>query len=202
MVASDLKNSREASAPIEPMFVERWSSRSFADVPLTDDQIASLFEAAHWAPSSGNRQPWVFVYATDGPDRERFNSVLNEGNARWAPKAPMLILVFARKVTEDGKNIRTAQFDTGAAWMSLALQANRMGLNTRGMAGIDRDAAYDAAGVPRDTFESICAIAVGTRGTDDDLHPRIVDQNFANARKPVSEVAFKGRFSEQLSSIR
>ena len=196
MVVSDLKNSREASATVEPMFVERWSSRSFADVPLTDEQIASLFEAAHWAPSSGNRQPWVFVYATDGPDRERFNSVLKEGNARWAPKAAMLVLVFARKVTEDGKDIRTAHFDTGAAWMSLALQANSMGLNTRGMAGIDRDAAYDAAGVPRDTFESICAIAVGTRGTDDDLHPRIVEQNFANSRKPVGEVAFKGRFSE------
>ena len=196
MVISDLKNSREASATVEPMFIERWSSRSFSDVPLTDEQIASLFEAAHWAPSSGNRQPWVFVYATDGRDRERFNSVLKEGNARWAPKAAMLVLVFARKVTEDGTNIRTAQFDTGAAWMSLALQANSMGLNTRGMAGIDRDAAYDAAGVPRDTFESICAIAVGTRGTDNDLHPRIVEQNFANSRKPVGEVAFKGRFSE------
>lgn len=132
MVTSDLKNSRKASASVEPMFVERWSSRSFAKTPLTDNQIASLFEAAHWAPSSGNKQPWVFVYATDGPDRERFNSVLNEGNARWVPKAPMLVLVFARKVDENGKSIRTAQFDTGAAWMSLALQANRMGLNTRG----------------------------------------------------------------------
>lgn len=197
MVAIDSHNSREASASVEPMFVERWSSRSFADVPLTDEQIASLFEAAHWAPSSSNRQPWVFVYATDGPDRERFNSVLNEGNARWAPKAPMLVLVFARKVDEDGRNIRTAQFDTGAAWMSLALQANRMGLNTRAMGGIDLDAAYDAAGVPRDTFESICAIAVGTRGTDDDLHPRMVKQNMANDRKPVGETAFKARFSGQ-----
>lgn len=195
MVAIDSHNSREASASVEPMFVERWSSRSFADVPLTGEQIASLFEAAHWAPSSSNRQPWVFVYATDGPDRERFNSVLNEGNARWAPKAPILVLVFARKVDEDGRNIRTAQFDTGAAWMSLALQANRMGLNTRAMGGIDLDAAYDAAGVPRDTFESICAIAVGTRGTDDDLHPRMVKQNMANDRKPVGETAFKARFS-------
>ena len=78
----------------------------------------------------------------------------------------------------------------------LEVEANKMGLNTRGMGGIDLDAAYDAAGVPRDTFESICAIAVGTRGTDDDLHPRIVEQNFANSRKPVEEVAFKGRFSE------
>ena len=201
MLTSDLKNSREASASVEPMFIDRWSSRSFADLPLTDDQIATLFEAAHWAPSSGNRQPWVFVYATDGPDRERFNSVLNENNARWAPKAPMLVLVFARKVTEDGKNIRTAVFDTGAAWMSLALQANRMGLNTRGMGGIDLDAAYDVARVPRDTFESICAIAVGTRGTDDDLQPQMAEQNFANSRKPVGEVAFKGRFSEQAPSI-
>lgn len=196
MIRSDLKNSREATASVEPMFVERWSSRSFADVPLTDGQIASLFEAAHWAPSSANKQPWIFVYATDGPDRDRFNSVLNEGNARWAPKAPMLILVFARKIDENGKNIRTAQFDTGAAWMALAIQANRMGLNTRAMGGIDLEAAYDAAGVPRDTFESICGIAVGTRGTDDDLHPRIVEQNFANERKPVGEVAFSGRFSE------
>ncbi len=195
MVAIDSHNSRKTSASVEPMFVERWSSRSFADEALTDDQIASLFEAARWAPSSSNRQPWVFVYATDGPDRERFNSLLNEGNARWAPKAPMLVLVFARKVDEDGKNIRTAGFDTGAAWMSLALQANRMGLNTRAMGGIDLDAAYDAAGVPRDTFESICAIAVGTRGTDDDLHPRMVKQNMANDRKPVSETAFKARFT-------
>ena len=99
MVTSDLKNLREASAPVEPMFVERWSSRSFADVPLTDDQIASLFEAAHWAPSSSNRPPWVLVYATDGPDRERFSSVLNEGNARWGPKAPIPIRVCARQVT-------------------------------------------------------------------------------------------------------
>jgi len=196
MVTGDLKNLRKTSAIIEPMFVERWSSKSFADAPLTEDQIASLFEAAHWAPSSSNRQPWVFVYATDGPDRERFNSVLNEGNARWAPNAPMLVLVFARKITDDGKNIRTAQFDTGAAWMSLALQANRMGLNTRAMGGIDLDAAYDIAGVPRDTFESICAIAVGMPGTDDDLHPRMVKQNMANERKPVSEIAFQGRFSE------
>ena len=196
MVATDLKNSRKSTASVEPMFVERWSSRSFTDKPLTSDQIASLFEAAHWAPSNGNAQPWLFVYATDGPDRERLNSVLNEGNSRWAPKAPMLVLVFARKVTEDGKNIRTAQFDTGAAWMSLALQANRMGLNTRGMGGIDLDAAYDAAGVPRETFESICAIAVGTRGTDSNLDPGMVKQNFANDRKPAGEIAFKGRFSE------
>ena len=81
------------------------------------------------------------------------------------------------------------------SWMSLALQANRMGLNTRAMGGIDLDAAYDVAGVSRDNFETICAIAVGTRGTDDDIHPRMVKQNLANDRKDVSDIAFKGSYT-------
>ncbi|MBT3863952.1 MAG: nitroreductase family protein [Chloroflexi bacterium] len=195
MTVTDPKNPRVASSSVEPMFVERWSSKAFADKALSDDQIASLFEAAHWAPSGSNRQPWLFVYATDGPDREKFNSLLNEGNARYAPNAAMLVLVFARIVDDEGKKIRTAHFDTGAAWMSLALQANRIGLNTRAMGGIDLDAAYDVAGVPRDKFETICAIAVGYRGADDDIHERMVKQNFANDRKDVSEIAFKGSYS-------
>jgi nitroreductase len=195
MLETDSKNSREAIAAIDPMFIGRWSSKSFTKDTLSEDQIASLFEAAHWAPSSSNKQPWLFVYATDGPDRERLNSVLNANNSRWAPKAPMLVLVFARKVGEDGGRIRTAPFDTGAAWMSLALQSIRMGLNTRAMGGIDLDAAYDVAGVPRDTFETICAIAVGVPGTDDDLAPEIAAANKANDRKAVSETVFEGRYS-------
>jgi nitroreductase len=196
MIDNDTKNSRQASSSVKPMFTDRWSSKSFTDEALTEDQIASLFEAAHWAPSASNRQPWAFVYATDGEDRERFNTVLNENNSLWAPKAAMLVLVFAKKVNEDGSKIRTAQFDTGAAWMSFALQANRMGLNTRAMGGIDLQAAYDIAGVSSDTFETVCAIAVGTRGTDADLHERMVKQNQANDRKSVNEIAFKGTYSE------
>jgi len=177
------------------MFVERWSSKAFTEKALSDDQIASLFEAAHWAPSASNRQPWLFAYATDGPEREKFNSLLNEGNARFAPNSGMMVLVFARIIDDEGKKIRTAHFDTGAAWMSLALQANRLGLNTRAMGGIDLDAAYEVAGVPRDKFETVCGIAVGYRSTDDDIHPRMAEQNFANDRKNVSEIAFKGTYS-------
>lgn len=196
MTSTDPKNSRLAASEVEPMFVERWSSKAFADKALSEDQIASLFEAAHWAPSAGNRQPWIFVYATDGATREKFNSLLSEGNARYAPNASMMVLVFARVMDDEGNRIRTAQFDTGAAWMSLALQANRMGLNTRAMGGIDLDAAYDVAGVPRDKFETICGIVVGYRGTDDDIHPRMVKQNFANDRKDVGEIAFEGTYGE------
>ena len=172
------KNNRVSQYGVEEMFLDRWSSRSFSPKKIDQEQIDLLFEAAHWAPSSGNRQPWRFVYATDGENRKKFNSVLYDSNAMWAPKAPMLILVFAETKNEEGNNIRTGMFDTGAAWMSLALQANRMGLNSRAMGGIDLEAAYEAAGVPKDRFTAICAIAVGYRGTDEDIHPRMVKKKF------------------------
>jgi nitroreductase len=194
-LAENVKNQRAPQADAHDMFTDRWSSRAFSDRELTDYQIAALFEAARWAPSAGNRQPWLFVYATDGEKREQFNSLLSDSNAIWAAKAAMMVLVFAETTNVDGDAIRTGMFDTGAAWMSLALQANRMGLNTRAMGGIDLDAAYDIAGVPRDRYTTMCAVAVGYRGTDDDLHPRMVKNNFANDRKEPSEVAFKGEFS-------
>ena len=194
MGETNFRNARVASDLLDRMFVERWSSKAFTDDRLSEQQIDVLFEAAHWAPSSSNRQPWLFVYATDGPDRVRFNSVLNEGNTVWATKASMLVLVFARVVDEEGNSIRTAHFDTGAAWMSLALQANRMGLNTRAMGGIDLDAAYTAAGVPREEFQTICAIAVGMPGTLDDIDPDLAKGNIANDRNPINEIAFSGSY--------
>lgn len=194
-LTEDVKNQRVPQADAHEMFADRWSSRAFSKQKLTDDQIAALFEAARWAPSAGNRQPWLFVYATDGEKREQFNSLLSDSNAIWAPKAAMMILVFAETTNEDGGGVRTGMFDTGAAWMSLALQANRMGLNSRPMGGIDLDAAYDVAGVHRDRYTTMCAVAVGYRGTDDDLHPRMVKNNFANDRKEPGEVAFKDTYS-------
>lgn len=196
MGETNFRNARVASDLLDRMFVERWSSKAFTDDRLSEQQIDVLFEAAHWAPSSSNRQPWLFVYATDGPDRVRFNSVLNEGNTLWATRASMLVLVFARVVDEEGSSIRTAHFDTGAAWMSLALQANRMGLNTRAMGGIDLDAAYTAAGVPREEFQTICAIAVGVPGTLDDIDPDIAKGNIANDRNLINEIAFPGSYLE------
>ena len=194
MGETNFRNARVASDLLDRMFVERWSSKAFTDDRLSEQQIDVLFEAAHWAPSSSNRQPWLFVYATDGPDRVRFNSVLNEGNTLWATRASMLVLVFARVVDEEGSSIRTAHFDTGAAWMSLALQANRMGLNTRAMGGIDLDAAYTAAGVPREEFQTICAIAVGVPGTLNDIDPDLAKGNIANDRNPIDEIAVSGSY--------
>ena len=134
---TETENPRIASADVDPLFINRWSPRSFSDEPLTDAEIASLFEGARWSPSSFNRQPWLFVYETDGPDRELFDSILMEGNRVWASKAPLVGFIFAETKSDDGRRNRVAQFDSGAAWMSLALQARSMGLYTHGMGGID-----------------------------------------------------------------
>lgn len=146
---------------IDKMFLERWSIKSFLDKSLSKEQIAKLFEAARWAPSSSNRQPWRFIYSSSGINREKMDSILNDGNRVWASKAPLLIFVYAMLETKEGRNNYTAQFDTGAAWMSLAIQARLMGLYTHAMGGIDREKALNLIKNNKNKFQSICAIAVG-----------------------------------------
>ncbi len=141
------ENPRVATADVDPLFINRWSPRSFSDESLTDAEIASIFEGARWSPSSFNRQPWLFVYETDGPDREIFDSILMPGNQVWATKAPLIGFIFANTKTLEGRRPRTAQFDTGAAWMALALSARTLGIYTHGMAGIDYDSVHEKLGV-------------------------------------------------------
>ena len=139
-------NPRVPSARVDAQFIDRWSPRSFAPEPLSAAEIASLFEAARWSPSSSNLQPWLFLYETDGPDRPLFDSILKPGNRVWASKAPLLAFLFARIRTEDGREPRTTQFDAGAAWMSLALQAHALGICTHAMAGHRRRRCAHEAG--------------------------------------------------------
>ena len=186
-----MANTRAAQAAVEQMFLDRWSPKSFVPGPITDEQIASLFEAARWAPSASNRQPWEFHYAVDGPERELFNSLLNDRNQLWATRASMIVIVTAKKIADDGRPIRTAQFDTGAAWMSMALQAKALGLATRAMGGIKLDEVYEKLSISRDTHEVIIAIAVGKQGTTDDLHEDFRAGEKPNDRMPVSEFARK-----------
>jgi len=156
---------RRTENNIESFFYERWSSKLFTDKSVDKTQILSLFEAARWAPSSSNSQPWKFVYATNGDFREKLNMVLNPYNKKWASKAPLIILVFSKN-KHNGKENRTAKFDTGAAWMSIAIQAKIMGMNTRAMGGIDHEVAHNVSGLTKDEYSSICAIAVGFPETD------------------------------------
>ena len=167
---------------VENFFFERWSSRLFTDKPISRNQILSLFEAARWAPSSSNSQPWKFVYATNDDFREKLNLVLNPFNRKWAIKAPLIILVFSKN-QNNGKENRNAKFDTGAAWMSLAIQAKIMGLNTRAMGGIDHEVAHNVSGLSKDEYSSICAIAVGYADPDYDN----ISENTPSSRMKIDE---------------
>src|SRR6185369_6343771 len=125
-------SNRSPDAEVDAQFVERWSRRAISERPLSSAQIQSLFEAARWAPSANNFQPWLFVYASQPESLARARELLVPTNQRWANRAPLLVFVFARKRhPETLAPLRTAAFDTGAAWQSLALQAHKLGLSTR-----------------------------------------------------------------------
>jgi nitroreductase len=187
---------RSAEAPVDPLFLERWSRRAFSDRPIPAGFVDTLFEAARWAPSAFNAQPWLFIFNDDPETLARARPILNDRNRSWASRAPLLIFVFARRThAETGKPLRTGAFDTGAAWFSLALQAHKLGLVTRAMGGIDHAAAHEVLGVPQDLYESLAAVAVGYPGARDELPADVAEREVPNSRRSARTFAFKGRFA-------
>ncbi len=188
-----LHNSRTPEVEIDSIFTDRWSPRALLPDPLADEQVAALFEAARWSPSCYNEQPWLFLYATDVADRERFASALVERNRLWASQAPLLIFVAIRlNFSNTGQPNRHASFDAGAAWMALALQARRLGLYAHAMAGFSRKKAFEVLGVAEDEYDIMAAVAVGRRGPAGQLPEELAAIEKPNERKPFLEVARKG----------
>lgn len=178
---------------LDSMFLDRWSPRAFSDDQLTQEQIHALFEAARWSPSCFNAQPWRFVYATQGTDAfNPFVDVLAEGNQVWARHAPLLVYAFSYNVFDhNGKPNRWAEFDTGAAWMALTLQANKMGLHTHAMGGFDTEGAYEICNVDSNTHTALCAIAVGKMGDKGKLPDDIAEREVPSDRNDLNSMAFK-----------
>jgi nitroreductase len=166
--------------------------------PIALADLLRLFEAARWAPSSGNNQPWRFVYALrDTPDWERFFGLLVESNRAWCLRAAALVVVLSKEMREtaDGKSMlaRTHSFDAGAAWGSLALQGTLAGLVVHGMQGFDYDRAAVELGVPAG-YSVECMIAVGKHGRVEDLPEKLREREQPNDRRPLAETVFVGRF--------
>ena len=169
---------------VAPQFIERWSSRDFDGTPLTPEQINILFEAARWAPSSYNEQPWKFHYPKTEEQRKTFLSLLAEGNQEWAKNAGVLFFIAAKRtLSKTGEQNRHYAFDTGSAWMALALQAHLLGLSAHAMGGFDEEQAYSVLGVKKDEYEIFAAIAVG-RPTQ-----QASKTEERSPRKPLTEVA-------------
>ena len=174
------------------VFVDRWSPRSFTSDPVSDDELAALFEAARWAPSWMNNQPWLFVYETDGENRSAILESFMDFNRGWAEAAPVVGLILARTELEDFM-ARTRDFDVGAATMALTLQATMLGLSVHLLGGIDLDAAYAATGADADTTEILAGFVIGRRGDKEALPEKLQEREAPSDRKPVGEFAFKGR---------
>ena len=188
---------RQPDHEIDPIFVHRWSPRAMTGEPISESELMRLFEAARWAPSSYNAQPWRFLYARrDTPHWDLFFALMGEFNQKWTRNAAVLMVVVSRKNFEhNGKPAPTHSFDSGAAWQNLALQASRMGLVAHGMQGFDFDRAREALEVPAD-YEVEAMIAVGRPGDRDDLPEDLRKREEPSGRKPVSEIAIEGGFTE------
>ena len=192
-------SSRNTDKDIENFFIDRWSPRSFdSQFELTDAQIESLIEAARWSPSCFNEQPWRFVYSKrQDSSFESFLSLLADANQKWARNASALFFLIAQKrFSKNDKINNHNRFDSGAAWMSLAIQSHLKGLITHAMAGVNFDKVPDTLEIPEDSFEVVCAIALGRQGAKNQLPEDIQESEQPNQRKPLNDILFKERFKK------
>lgn len=187
------QNRRDPEVEVDALFLDRWSPRALSPQPLTAREIDTLFEAARWAPSCFNDQPWLFRYAVTPDDRERFSRPLSFKNRNWTVNAPLLIYVLTRRrFAHNDRDNRHAPFDAGAAWMALALQARRLGLFAHAMAGFDREAAAQILSVDLADYDIMAAVAVGRYGDPTALSEELRSSEAPNDRKPHAAVAVEG----------
>jgi nitroreductase len=185
---------RTPTHPVSSLFPERWSPRAMSGEPLALDDLLPLFEAARWAPSCANSQPWRFVYGLAGtPAFDALFATLAEGNKVWCKRAGALVLVCAKTTFDDGRPTPTPAFDAGAAWMSFALEGSLRGLRVHGMAGFDGAKARAACRVPEDHLV-VLAIAVGRPGSIEELPEGLRAREAPTDRKPVAELVREGAF--------
>jgi nitroreductase len=183
--------------PVHELIRERWSPRAFAGKPVPQDALHSIFEAARWAPSSNNEQPWAYLVATrdDQENFEKMLSVLVEFNAAWARSAPVLAIAVAHLtfVKNNAPN-RNAQYDTGAASAWLSVEATARGLAVHQMAGFDPEKARQLFGIPAG-WEAIAALAIGYPGDPASLPQPLKDREMApRTRKPIAEFVMSGQW--------
>jgi nitroreductase len=186
--------------PIHELLKRRWSPRAFSEQPVPPEVLRSLFEAARWAASCYNDQPWAYIVAAK-ENQEEFAllaSVLVDGNAVWAAKAPVLALSLARlNFQHNQQPNRHAAHDVGAASASLTIEATARGLGVHQMAGIFADKAREVFQIPAG-WEPLAAIAIGYPGEPGSLPEKIRAREGApRSRKPISEFVMSGKFGQR-----
>lgn len=191
------KTSRRSEYKIADLILHRWSPRAMSGEPISDAELMSLFEAARWAPSSYNGQPWRFIYAKrDTAAWEVLYDLMVQFNKDWTKNAAVLIVIVSRDTfSYNNKPSRTHSFDTGAAWENFALQGTANGLVVHGMEGFDYHKAKEALHIPDGyTVEAMCA--VGRPGKVSDLPKEMQKDENPSDRKPITDFIYEGTFKE------
>jgi nitroreductase len=192
---------RDAGTPVSSLFIDRWSPHAMTGEPIPDEVLFALFEAARYAPSSHNSQPWRFAYARRGePDFAIFLASLSDSNREWARNASALVAIASKAIfTLEGSTeqhiSRSASFDAGAAWASFAFQAELLGWTTRAMGDFDHDLARAATHSP-DSLKIEVIVAVGKRGDASLLPEARRPMEKPNQRKALEKIVFAGGFPE------
>lgn len=191
-----METKRKASRKILPLILNRWSPRALSGESITHDQLMALFEAARWAPSSYNNQPWRFIYAMrDTPAWDTLFNLLVPFNQSWCKNAAALVVVISKDLfSYNNKPSRTHSFDTGAAWQNLALQGSADGLVVHGMEGFSYDSAKSALKIP-DGYTVEAMIAIGKPGKKSDLPADMQKDETPSDRRPLDEIVAEGRFN-------
>lgn len=190
---------RAVTRPVDPLFLDRWSPRAFDASALPQADLDTLLDAARWAPSAFNYQPWRFLYAhRDSADWVRFLGLLLPFNQSWVQHASVLTFILSDSLSsapgsQETKPSHSHSFDAGAAWALLALQATRMGYHTHAMTGVDFDAARRELAVP-DRFRIEAAVAIGRMGDKATLPEALQAREAPSGRNPIDSFAFAGNF--------
>lgn len=174
---------------------ERWSPRAFSEKEVSKEDLLSLIEAARYAPSCFNEQPWKFLLMYKNDHLNVTRSILVDSNRIWADKAPAFIIIVAKNTFDlDGKDNYWSKFDAGTAWGFLALEAQNRGMITHAMGGFKRELAREKLNIPIG-YDILAVVAVGYIGdryslvTDD-----LIDREEPGLRKPIEEIYLEGSF--------
>jgi nitroreductase len=185
---------RVADYPISGVLLGRWSPYAMSGQLMSEEELFGLFEAARWAPSSGNAQPWRFIYARrNSAEWSTFFRTLGEFNQAWAKNAAALVAVVSRNTDQKGRPSKTHALDTGAAWENMALQGYINGLVVHAMEGFDYDKARVALKIP-DGYTIHAMVAIGKPGRDSDLPESMRGKTKRSGRKPITEFVHYGSF--------
>jgi len=180
---------------VHKLITDRWSPVAFDDRPVEFDKIQLIFEAAKWAPSSKNAQPWRFIIATkEMPEYPIFLDLMSEYNQIWASTAPLLVMPLAQVIsTYKNRPDRLAYYETGMAVGNLLIQATAMGLFVHQLGGYDYERAGEVLAIPS-RFEPMTILAIGYKGDISKLPEEYADrENGERTRKEISEFVVQGK---------